>query len=94
MLTNPETVWPEGVIARYLTVAGATVDLWYDSGTLRAKCGGERCRWTGYESTEVFYTDTDEVRDQKIDDALPGLQRQAQSHAEKCRALPRPAVTA
>lgn len=23
----PETAWPEGVIARYLTVGGATVDL-------------------------------------------------------------------
>lgn len=23
----PETTWPEGVIARYLTVAGATVDI-------------------------------------------------------------------
>lgn len=84
--------WPDGVIARYLTVGGATVDLWYEDGYVKAKCLGERCPWEDRQSTEVFIYDTDEVRDKKIDDALPGAQYAAQSHAETCRALPRPAT--
>ncbi|MFI1728204.1 hypothetical protein ACH40E_02975 [Streptomyces acidicola] len=35
--------WPEGVIARYLTIAGATIDLRRpsnDSGALHGECGG------------------------------------------------------
>jgi hypothetical protein len=88
--TTQPAAWPEGVIARYLTIAGALVDIWYDNGTLRTRCGGEGCSWTECTPTRVFYTDSDEVRDQKIADALPGLQPDAQAHAEKCRALPRP----
>ena len=82
--------WPEGVVARYVTVAEALVDIRYDNGTLRTRCSGEHCSWTERTSTRVFYTDSDEVRDQKIADALPDLQPGAQAHAEKCRALPRP----
>lgn len=36
------TAWPEGVIARYLTVAGATDDS--RRGHIVAICTGERCR--------------------------------------------------
>jgi hypothetical protein len=87
---TPTTAWPEGVIARYLTVAGATVDLWYEGGTVQAQCRGERCPWADRRVTEVFYTDTAEVRDRKVAAVLPDLQLAAQAHAEKCRALPAP----
>lgn len=88
--TQQNTTWPEGVIARYLTVAEATIDIRYEDGGLWAKCGGEQCRWQEREWPEVFYHDSDEVRDLKIADALPSLLPPAQAHAEKCRAMPRP----
>lgn len=63
--------WPAGVVARYLTVAGATVDL---TG------GGDRtyyrCTGCGYGGHMWWHEDTARGR--------------AQSHAETCRALPRP----
>jgi hypothetical protein len=86
--------WPETTIARYLTIGGAHVDIWYDNGVLRTRCSGETCSWTEHTSTRVFYTDSAEERDKKITAAVPELQPAAQGHAEKCRALPRPAVTA
>jgi hypothetical protein len=72
----PETTpWPDGVIARYLTVGGATVSVWdaTEWSPLRAVCGG-----CGGSS-----------RDGGPDSTSPG--RWAQSHAWRCRALPRPA---
>ncbi|OYP14051.1 hypothetical protein CFC35_05660 [Streptomyces sp. FBKL.4005] len=66
--------WPDGVIARYLTVAGAPVDLtdrteesyWrYDTA-----CGG--C-----PHKDSFLS-------------VEPARRDAQAHAERCRALPRP----
>jgi hypothetical protein len=86
--------WDPDTIARYLTVAGAHVDIWYDTGTLRTRCSGEHCSWTVHKSTRVFYTDSAEERDEKITAAVPALQPDAQAHAERCRALPRPAVQA
>lgn len=67
----PETTWPAGVIGRYLTAGGATVDLratddnshWYD-------CAGCGHRWTHPSESCI--------------------RRNAQAHAEKCRAIPRP----
>jgi hypothetical protein len=35
-----QTAWPEGVIARYLTVAGATVDLTGGGDYTRTRCTG------------------------------------------------------
>lgn len=65
--------WPVGVIARYLTVAGATVDLTRTDGGLTTSyctsCGDSR-----FPNTEVY------------------VRSEAQRHAERCRALPRPAV--
>ncbi|MEV6165708.1 hypothetical protein AB0L71_28110 [Streptomyces sp. NPDC052052] len=89
MTVQQTTAWPEGVIARYLTVGGATVDIAY-TDDLHAVCQGERCPWRESEYLEVFYTDSVEVRDQKIDNALPSAQRRAQAHAETCRAMPKP----
>ncbi|MEV8031403.1 hypothetical protein [Streptomyces sp. NPDC086182] len=89
-MTEHTAAWPEGVVARYVTVAEALVDIWYDNGTLRTRCSGETCSWTVRKSTRVFYTDSAEERDEKIAAAVPALQPDAQAHAEKCRALPRP----
>lgn len=77
----PETTWPEGLIARYLTVGGATVDLTarpdVDADAMQAECHGcevivEHNGWYN--------------RDRNTSDARTW----AQVHAEKCRAIPRP----
>lgn len=89
--TQP-AAWPEGVIARYLTAAGATVDLTYNDATadIRAECGGELCHWSDHTNTEGRFDDTPEKAKERFDEWLPIAQRHAQEHAEKCRALPRP----
>ncbi|MFE4867704.1 hypothetical protein [Streptomyces sp. NPDC056682] len=74
ILAEPANAWPEDVIARYLTLAGATVDLfranpestYIDSGHCTG-CG-HLIDWTAEEFGR----------------------KEAQRHAEKCRALPRP----
>lgn len=75
----PVSAWPEGVIARYLTVAQATVDIRHDSGVriTRALC-------TGCGSSEAEdYADGPGWADHAV-------RKWAQKHAESCRALPRP----
>ncbi|GHH30139.1 hypothetical protein [Streptomyces rubradiris] len=69
--------WPEGTIARYWTVAGATVDL-TDNGRAGSRRYDTKC--TGCPHEDSF----------KFEDSA---HRQAQAHAERCRALPRPEVT-
>lgn len=90
--------WPEGVIARYLTVGGATVDLtrtrdpqdedaceWDET---RAACTG--CtnasveRWDTRPYIQLISTEHAEQRATQLTRAW------AQAHAEKCRALPSP----
>lgn len=88
---DQRTSWPEDVIARYLTVANATVDIAYADGTVNATCTGERCPWEYREQTEVYYFDPDEERNRKVSAVLPVVQRHAQGHADECRAMPRPA---
>ncbi|BFP50149.1 hypothetical protein KCMC57_65170 (plasmid) [Kitasatospora sp. CMC57] len=70
------TTWPEGVIARYLTVSGValanpdiTVDLTKDGGTAE-------CRGCGDDWANPAYPTT--------------VRQWAQSHAETCRAIPNP----
>jgi hypothetical protein len=74
---DPRTApWPKNTIARYLTVAGATIDLrrpTNDNGALHGECGG---------CDEYFGINADSI-----------VKPKAQAHAEKCRALPRPAAT-
>ncbi|MEZ7005692.1 hypothetical protein [Streptomyces sp. AD55] len=82
MTATQNTTWPEGVIARYLTLAGATVDVTgvdYDEDYERpdAHCGG--CPQSFIEHSRYLSGD------------LATAHRWAQEHAEKCRALPRPA---
>ncbi|MEU0624998.1 hypothetical protein ABZ329_29575 [Streptomyces rubiginosohelvolus] len=75
MTTQPQTAWPENVIARYLTVGGATVSIWAaDQWTpVTAACGG--CSASN--------------EDGGVNSSDP--KRWAQSHAETCRAIPKPA---
>ncbi|MDX2550149.1 hypothetical protein QA860_08185 [Streptomyces stelliscabiei] len=89
--------WPDGVIARYLTVAGATVDVSHDMHYLAdtepnltlARCGGEGCEATHTEKWGPYaYRNNNGSKgaDQEV-------AKWAQVHASECRALPRPAVT-
>ncbi|MBT2467824.1 hypothetical protein J7E97_08045 [Streptomyces sp. ISL-66] len=95
----PETTWPEGVIARYLTVGGATVDLTHRLNFLNppepfataAACSGcpdseEFSHWVGtgseWDGTYKEVLDVSQAEERARD--------WAQSHAEKCRAMPRP----
>ncbi|GHJ18873.1 hypothetical protein [Streptomyces albus] len=68
--------WPEGVIARYLTVGGAKVDVTDTDEHPEAVCGG--CPQTFTRNSRY------------ISGSLDTVHRWAQEHAEKCRALPRP----
>jgi hypothetical protein len=85
--------WPDDTIARYLAVAGATVDITYasHSGLIVATCTG--CGNVERTDTGGLLTDPPEKEDARIEKALPESRELAQAHAEKCRALPRPAVT-
>ncbi|WP_326829653.1 hypothetical protein OIE13_05800 [Streptosporangium sp. NBC_01810] len=93
---SSETAWPAGVIARYLTVGGATVDLTEDHEVNRteAACTGCPTRkgfgWTYQSGTHVDGTYHEEERS---DLAAQKAREWAQSHAEKCRAMPKPNQT-
>lgn len=94
--------WPEGTVARYLTVGGATVDITHgdrytptDDGigqtrnlTL-ATCTG--CltpkEFSHWRLIKGMVADREE-RDPEAADR--DAREWAQSHAEKCRALPKP----
>ncbi|WP_329338525.1 hypothetical protein OG252_23860 [Streptomyces sp. NBC_01352] len=72
------TAWPEGVSARFLTLAGellgdadVTVDVSVDDIQANA-----RCTACGSSSAAYGYRDT--------------VREWAQEHAARCRALPRP----
>lgn len=67
--------WPDGVIARYLTVGGATVDLTGDDHDTDGICHG--CGTTPAQSGYISRS-------------LDVLHIWAQRHAETCRAMPRP----
>ncbi|URN11342.1 hypothetical protein LUW77_03365 [Streptomyces radiopugnans] len=72
--TSTDTAWPEGNVLRYLTVGGATVDLYYIGFD---KPHPAACLGCGDSASEKDW--------QKA-------KNWAQSHAERCRALPRPAA--
>ncbi|HEY9410773.1 MAG TPA: hypothetical protein VIP77_14430 [Jiangellaceae bacterium] len=96
------TDWPNGVIARYLTTTGATVDLTHDNRTYPTPDGiGENRNHTtaacsGCPAVEEFshwrivkrMTFDDKVFDPEAADR--DARDWAQAHAEKCRAMPRP----
>ena len=103
--------WPEGVIARYLTVAGATVDITAEAKNEREERDEPKDLGNGrtvqpfarkildltstagcHDQAEYdgqFATVMDRIAESRY---VHAAQRWAQAHAEKCRALPRPAV--
>lgn len=92
MPSTDTATWPEGVIARYLTVGGATVDINHDTlypddtepNVSCARCQGcdAYCNeeWGHYRA---FYASS------SADDVVRPW---AQAHAETCRAMPKPTV--
>jgi hypothetical protein len=82
MNANQTAEWPEGVIARYLTVGGATVDASEQPGySSLAVCTG--CVW---EAWSHFVEDADGGGQSPT----LKVREWAQAHAEKCRAMPKP----
>lgn len=77
--TSEQQPWPDGTIARYLTVGGATVDI-TNSGKDDDHRHYTRCTGCHYGRNRSWVNE--DIAHQN-----------AQAHAEKCRALPRPAVT-
>ena len=80
------------VLAQYLTVAEATVDITDEShhGWLNLQCHG--CTWTDRRNTGGLRTDTTEQTAQRITATLPIVRDLAQTHAEKCRAIQLPVI--
>ena len=85
-MTTQTSTWPEGVIARYLTVGGATVDITHadDPEATVAACGG--C--PAYQTTE--WTRHAGRWDSGVTGSDKAAHAWAQSHAEVCRAMPKP----
>ncbi|MFF6781411.1 hypothetical protein [Streptomyces sp. NPDC012510] len=89
--------WEPGVIARFLTVARATVDLSHDMHLITdtqpnltiARCGGTGCGATHTEKWADYAYRTNNGSSGADTEAS----KWAQAHAETCRALPRPAAT-
>jgi hypothetical protein len=91
MTAASQTVWPEGVIARFLTVAGSgdgktTVDVIeteFETREFAATCLGcgevEHFKGMAWHGPELAKGVT-----------LDKAKRWAQEHAEKCRAMARP----
>jgi hypothetical protein len=101
MTTQTPTAWPEGVIARYLTVGGATVDVTHrhtlppdpEPFATLATCTGcpaseERSHYRTYYNSGGFLRDAKEEHEAEAADEQ--ARAWAQAHAEKCRALPKP----
>lgn len=83
--------WPEGVVARYLNLAGAYVDVVatfvYNEDPVEVLCRG--CGRDRRVSVSFnFPSDLDDARVK----AVEGAQREAQEHAESCRAMTKPEV--
>ncbi|NUP47242.1 MAG: hypothetical protein HOW97_08000 [Catenulispora sp.] len=85
MSTQTGTAWPEGVIARYVNVGGAPVDVteYPAESATQAKCGG--CN--RYDATEW---DKGDWCENGARSAEAEARAWAQSHAERCRAMPKP----
>lgn len=90
-------LWPEGVIARYLTVVGADVDLTHrftvneppEAYATLANCTG--CPASSEHNHYRLVWGMTEQREEHQPEAANNDAREwAQSHAEICRAVPRP----
>lgn len=91
------TAWPEGVIARYLTVGGATVDLTHrltannppEPFATLATCPG--CLASEeFSHYRMVWGLTSRYEKHLPELADSDARDWAQAHAEKCRALPAP----
>ena len=86
--STQSAAWPEGVIARYLTVGGATVDVrdFSDEEAAQAWCNGcDRYDTTDWPEDHPRFSPSC-----RMEHAADTARRWAQSHAESCRAMPRP----
>lgn len=100
--TAPATAWPEGVIARYLTVGGGHVDLtersaYYDvehPTETRVACSAclasKTFKWGWDAYHDEFGTGPQPDFDATGESVLPHARAWAQTHAETCRAMPKP----
>ncbi|WP_033307360.1 hypothetical protein RFN58_06965 [Streptomyces iakyrus] len=95
--TTAAQSWPEGVIARYLTVGGGFVDLTHQMNVLTppepyatlAACTG--CPSTSeHNHHRMVWGLTSQYEKHLPELADSDAREWAQTHAEKCRALPRP----
>ncbi|MFK4801688.1 hypothetical protein ACI3K5_23775 [Streptomyces sp. MPA0124] len=50
MPSSTQSAWPEGVVARYETAGGGTVDLTDDDGPVRVACSG-----CGFGNGHAYY---------------------------------------
>ncbi|MFE9256243.1 hypothetical protein [Streptomyces sp. NPDC006879] len=75
MSTPITTAWPTDAVYRYLNLAGATIDVLQVPGTVPATALCGGCDWTTNHPQGPVWA----------------LRESAQRHADKCRALPRPA---
>lgn len=94
--------WPEGVVARYLTVGGAHVDVIEQSGyysrteptETHVTCSGcpatHTVEW-GWDGYAAEFGQPQTNFDEGGKSSTPQAREWAQAHAETCRALPRPA---
>jgi hypothetical protein len=86
---NPKTEtlavdpWPEGVVARYVTVAGGTIDI-TDGAGRRPHWHCTACPATSHGAYTGPWGDPFTRGD---------IHEQAQEHAETCRAMPKPEVS-
>ncbi|WP_043265371.1 hypothetical protein [Streptomyces sp. CT34] len=95
--TTGQTAWPEGVIARYLTVGNATTDIRVIEGRclVNAACTGCHVTYQPFDYTGYFLDSEyslEEAEQKALASAQQDSAKWAQLHAEKCRAMPRPAA--
>ena len=89
-----QTAWPEGVVARYLTVGGATVDITHDTLYLydtTPNVSHARCAGCEQYSNQEWAPHADRY-DNGSSWADADARTWAQAHADVCRAMPRPAA--
>lgn len=97
-----QTGWPENVIARYLTVGGATVDLTHrdetQDGKKKATCavctGCKAATAKPWADSYPNHNRPGRVEFQNQDKGDRAARAWAQEHAETCRALAAPAAPA
>lgn len=84
------TAWPEGVIARYLNLADAPIEITFNAARsdIVVDCTG--CPWQKDTNTGAMAYDTPEEEATRVEEHLPASHRAAQEHAERCRGVARP----